>query len=310
MNETEWTLKIQAEVRKRLGSAYDVDLGNLRNTAGFFMQGLVLRKKGAPVSLTVEVPAWAIRSEETVGEAADLILSLFHKEYSLNKGIWNPKDFATVKHRVAQRIISTRENKKLLEEVPHVDFLDWSIVSYLYLTDEEENTWTALIRWEHLRFWGITEQHIWELARDNTPNLLPASIRHISEWEDSHPGRNNKETEREALARRDRLAEESRVVLPLYLLSSKQGLYGASCLLYDNLLRHFCEEKGYDSLLILPLSVHEVLLMPEEKEFYAVYLKNAVMRGLYRENRREERLTDSLYRYENEKGRITICQVG
>lgn len=307
MNETEWILKVQEEVKQRLGTTYDVDLGNLRNTAGFYMQGLILRKKGAPDSLTVEVPAWASCSERTVGKAADLIVALIYKERSFNKGMWDPGDFSTIKHRIVQRIISTKENKELLEEVPHFNFLDWSIVSYIYLTDEEENVWTALIRWEHLRFWGITEQQIWTLARENTPTLLPACIRHISEWEDSHPGRKNVETDQEELPRRERFTEESKEVLPLYLLSSEQGIYGASCLLYDNLLRRFCEEKGYNSLLIFPRSAHEVFLLPEEKEFYAAYLKKAVIRGVYRKNWREERLTNSLYRYEREKGRLTIC---
>lgn len=281
MNETVWILKVQKEVRQRLGDSYDVDLGNLRREDGTFMQGLILRKKGAPVSLTVEVPAWAIGSEETAGQAADLILELFNKERSMNRGTWNPKDFSTVKHRIARRIIPTKENKKLLEEAPHIDFLDWSIVGYLYLTDEEGNAWTGLLRWEHLRFWDITEQQMWELARSNTPALLPARIRQISEREER---------------------------LPLYLLSSEQGIYGASCLLYDHLLRQFCEEKGYDSILILPISVHEVFLFPEEKVFYAEYLKEAAVKGIYRESQREERLTDSVYRYECENGRLTICR--
>lgn len=342
----EWILKVQEKVRQRLGAAYDVDLGNLKRTDGIFMQGLILRKKGAPISLTVEVPAWALSSEETAGKAAELILEFFDKERSLNLGTWNPEDFSTVKHRIARRIISTRENRKLLEEVPHIDFLDWSIVSYLYLTDKEENVWTALIRWEHLRFWDITEQQMWELARNNTPALLPARIRHISEWgerEDRHlkkgvrgtgwdgsvetsgmAGRNgsaetsgiagrNGSTEQDVLTGQDNLdgrgrrEDDSKKALPLFLLSSEQGIYGASCLLYDNLLHRFCEGEGFDSLLILPLSIHEVFLLPEEKMFYADYLKNVIMKGLYKENQREERLTDSIYRYEREKGRLTIC---
>ena len=46
MNETEWILKVQEEVKRRLGTTYDVDSGNLRNMAGFYMQGLIL--SGSP----------------------------------------------------------------------------------------------------------------------------------------------------------------------------------------------------------------------------------------------------------------------
>ena len=59
--------------------------------------------------------------------------------------------------------------------------------------------------------------------------------------------------------------------------------------------------------MILPVTVHEVFLLPEEKAFYAVYLKNEAMKELYCGNRREERLTDSVYRYERANNRLTIC---
>ena len=246
MNQ-EWIIKVQEKVRQRLGAAYDVELGILRRMDGIFMQGFVLRKKGEPISFTVEIPAWESSSEETAGKAAELIIEIYNKERSINHGIWNLADFAIVKNRIARRLISTRDNKRLLEGVPHIAFLDWSIVSYLYLTDEEGNAWTALIRWEHLELWGITEQEMWELAIKNTPDLLPARIRHISEWgerQELHSGKGNTESGRDGLAGRGRLAEESREVLPLYVLSSEQGNYGVSCILYDNLLRRFCEDKG------------------------------------------------------------------
>lgn len=298
-----WILKVQEEVRRRLGAAYDVKVGNMRREDGMVRPSLILRKKGEPVYLTVEVPDRAMGFKEAIEEAADRILEIFNKECPLKTGTWDLKQFSTMKQRVARRIISTKGNEKLLEEVPHIDFLDWSIVRYLYLTDEQENLWAALIRWEHLRFWNVKEQQIWELAGKNTPALLPAKIWHISEWE-----------EREGLAGktylggRGRRASDSKAVLPLYLLSSKQGIYGTSCLLYDDLLRSFCAEKGYGSLLILPISVHEVFLLPEENTFYAAYLRNAVREGRYQEIWWEERLTDSIYRYELKDDCLTICQ--
>lgn len=308
-----WILKVQEEVRRRLGAAYDVKLSNMRREDGMVMPSLILRKKGEPVYLTVEVPDRAMGFEGTIEEAADRILELFNKECPPNTGTWDLKKFSTMKQRVARRIISTKGNEKLLEEVPHIDFLDWSIVSYLYLTDEQKNPWSALIRWEHLRFWNVAEQQIWELAGENTPALLPAKIWHISEWEDFQSGKEKMGTRGEGLTGQDKtdgqdkMTEDIKKVLPLYLLSSEQGLYGASCILYDNLLLRFCEEQGYDSLLILPLSIHEVFLLPEENTFYAICLGNAVREGLYQETQREERLTDSIYRYDCHNDCLTIC---
>ena len=47
----------------------------------------------------------------------------------------------------------------------------------------------------------------------------------------------------------------------LYVLTNETQTYGASCMLYPNLLAEFADELASD-LYILPSSIHEVLLLP------------------------------------------------
>ena len=48
-----------------------------------------------------------------------------------------------------------------------------------------------------------------------------------------------------------------------YVLSNRSGVNGAACLLYEDVLKNFADgvEKN---LIILPSSIHEVLLLPDD----------------------------------------------
>ena len=51
-------------------------------------------------------------------------------------------------------------------------------------------------------------------------------------------------------------------VSPLYVLSNINGLYGAGCIIYQDVLKNFADTLDRD-LIILPSSIHEVLITPD-----------------------------------------------
>ena len=50
---------------------------------------------------------------------------------------------------------------------------------------------------------------------------------------------------------------------PFYVFSNRSGINGAACILYEDVLKNFADgvEKN---LIILPSSIHEVLLLPDD----------------------------------------------
>ena len=46
------------------------------------------------------------------------------------------------------------------------------------------------------------------------------------------------------------------------------GINGASVILYDDVLKAFCEDHRCDRVYILPSSIHELFLIPEDALFY------------------------------------------
>lgn len=52
----------------------------------------------------------------------------------------------------------------------------------------------------------------------------------------------------------------------LYVVTTEEGVGGASALLYPEIFQEFCRNKGIESLLILQTSTEEVLMVPDDEE--------------------------------------------
>ncbi|MCM1412612.1 MAG: DUF5688 family protein [Lachnospiraceae bacterium] len=143
--------------------------------------------------------------------------------------------------------------------------------------------------------WGVDTQELLQRAQANTIKLFP--------WECARMG--------DILARMDGqdgdalgLDEFSQEV-PMRVLSNSRRLYGASCMLYPGVLSGIAAEEG-SNLYVIPCSLHELILLPDDGEVPIDTLKAMV----YEVNRTcvvpEEVLSDSLYYYDREKDEVVV----
>ena len=102
---------------------------------------------------------------------------------------------------------------------------------------------------------------------------------------------------------------EPEEVLKLYLLTNQRGYNGAATILYEGVLEKFAEEVGKD-LILLPSSVHEVLLLPDGGYSDYEALSALVQAVNETQVRREEWLSDHVYRYLKEEDRIIAAGNG
>ena len=129
--------------------------------------------------------------------------------------------FESVRDKIAYKLIHAGENKTLLATIPHIRYLDLAIIFYFIVAENEDGQMTALIRREHLKLWGITEEDVIQLAEKNTPRLLPAKITPIEQ----------------ALANLDTfslLPQEDLPPVHLKVLTNNREINGAACILYPN----------------------------------------------------------------------------
>ena len=209
-------------------------------------------------------------------------------------------NFESVKRSVVYKLINTEKNGELLEDILHMDFLDLSIVFQCLVSEDELGMASMLVHNVHLRLWDVTVEELYKAARENTPKLMPHTIKSMAEVL-----LEIEESENPEGFDRDEHMEEYADKVPMYVLSNEKRVEGAACMLYHNLIRNFSDITG-SSLYIIPSSVHELLLLPtkdtEEKEEIRSMIKEVNDMQVSG----DEILSYTLYYYDREAGKICM----
>ena len=92
---------------------------------------------------------------------------------------------------------------------------------------------------------------------------------------------------------------------PMFVLTNSEGLFGASCMLYDQLIHSYAERFQSD-FYILPSSIHEVILVPAFKNELMDLFSEMVREVNQSQVAAEEILSDHAYYYSREKDTILI----
>lgn len=132
----------------------------------------------------------------------------------------------------------------------------------------------------------MSESEIYSLARKNTPNLLPYRITRIDEVVDIP---------------KDSCREDDM----MYILTNDSGINGAASLLYDGVIDEFAERFAAD-VIVIPSSVHEVLLVPLKEEYDVSELNMLVKEVNNTIVDEEETLADNVYIYRRKNRIFTL----
>lgn len=304
----EFTKEIEKEMNAYMDGKAEVHTSTIQKNNGVKMEGLVIREKGERVAPTIYLNCFYERFLQGM-EIEDVIKEI----YTIYKSCKNHpledaeffSDYEQVKKRVVYKLIHKERNRKLLEDVPYIPYLDLAIVFYCIVFRQEYGNATILIHKEHIKMWNVTVEELYEQASRNTPVLLPYFIKSIEEimgeqFEEKLP-KEGKEYVRKAM---DAVKPASGQI-SMYVLSNQEKLYGAASILYPNLLKNFAIACGRD-FYILPSSVHEVILVPEYDSRDLEGMSEMVKEINELEVAEEEILSDHAYYYDKEEERILL----
>ncbi len=207
------------------------------------------------------------------------------------------------------RLIPTEANKELLLDVPSIPFLDLSLVFYLFLAEQKQGHIAALIHNHHMKSWNLDSKQLYKLASENTPRLLPPKLQLMGDLiqemyisDSSH----SSAAFPDILSETDcQTIKEASDLLPLYVLTNRTGACGACACLYPHVLKNFANLLNQD-LLILPSSIHEVLILPDDKTYTVPELSRMVFEINRTEVPVHERLSDHVYAYSRKEDRIFL----
>lgn len=288
---------IKASVQQKLGTSHKVTLHQILKNNGNLLDGLSILSPDTPFAPTVYLNAYYDEAERglPLSVITEQIVLLYEEQSFLPAELGNElRSFHSVKERIAFRLIGARQNEALLSDIPYFDFLDLAVIFYLIVTENDIGQMTAIIHNEHLSIWNVTKEVLLTLAEANTPLLLPPRLLPI---EDALMEINNQ--------------DEGSILFPgvpgifLTVLTNRNGINGAAALLYKDVLKNFAAQEG-DDLLILPSSIHEVLLTPVKKALPYEELNTMVSLINQSDVPAEDRLSDHIYHYSREQDCITI----
>ncbi len=319
-----FTQTILKELQERLGTDYTVFSHCTKKNNGLEMTGIVVRRAGHSTSPAIYINSF-YREDITGEEIKKVAETLYHEfreaEFEDDLDLSDFALFEKAKDRVAFKLIHAGKNKELLNVVPHRLFHNLAIV--FYYTMQEAPFYgkaTILIRDSHMKHWGTNVKELMHLALQNTPILFPDVINDITdvmreilseslkqditgarmgekentdlldeEWFDDLIGQISEDTGREKI--------------PMYVLTNRQKLYGAACMLYPEVLKNFAEKMRQD-FYILPSSVHEVILVPANAGTNQESLREIVTDINRTQVAEEEVLADSVYFYSRSRDKI------
>ena len=291
MEFTNFTTLVQREVEKRAGENYRVKLNDVMKNNGVVLRGITLMQDDSNISPTIYLNPYYDAYENgdtTLGTVIDEVIDTYERN-KINRSI-DMKfflNYETVRSRIIFKLINTEKNRELLRDVPYIPFHDLSIVFQCLVSEERFGNASILIHNVHLQLWEVNARELYECALENTPLLQGYELADM----------NTVLEEMKALGGiDDEEIEDMQQEVPMYVLSNKSRINGASCILYKDILKDFAMVVDKD-LYVLPSSIHEVILLPSDGTQESEQLKEMVREINQSQVEKEEVLSDSVYYY-------------
>lgn len=259
-------------------------------------EGLLITTPSVNISPTIYLnPYYELYQDGfTLSEICEMIAECY-KDSKIDGSVDTSffEDFSQVKEHIVCKLINVDLNRTLLKQVPYIAYLDLAIVFCYFIPGEknelasEDVNATILIHHNHLKLWDITTDDLFHLAMENTPRIFPGRIVPMSqlllELEEDVPC--------------DTLEP------PIYVLTNQLKFFGASVLLYRDILKK-CSDLFKDDFYLIPSSIHEVIALPKELVSSRENL-NALIQEVNREHvAPEEILSDHFYFYNYSTGQL------
>lgn len=292
-----FTEKMMELLKKRVGDSWEIRVHKALKNNEITRTGIMLNKKGERYGsiLYLEEAYERYRDGMDVEEAVDVLLDApfghdFEVEFDKKFQAESFKDYSQVKEHLRLRLINYEKNTELLGDVPHVRWNDLAVIFCYEIGAWKEGGAYIMIRNDHLAKWEETVDTLYEDALKNMKAGAPDDMFSLNDM-----FMKEKTPEREE-------------VPPMYVLTNASRKYGAAVMLYSGKMKELADSVGSD-LVILPSSLHEVLLLVDDEE------KHPQWREMVREVNRlmvepEEVLSDNIYRYSREKDMVELVAAG
>lgn len=312
---------VKSCIEWKVEDIYEVKINHIKKNNAVELDGVIFFKEGDTISPNIylnhyyqlyqEGKSVEAIAEEIISQYEQALLCEEQSQYEFSF------DFENMKDRIIFRVVNYQKNKQLMQEIPHVRFLDLAITFHCLINRSEEGIGTIRLTNEHMKQWNATEKELMHFAIKNTPRLFPIKI---SPMEDiieeilrqdfatflgNEPGDELTPDMADMVEDMFLQMHQDGPGPKMFVMSNTAGINGASSLIYKDAIHTFAMEQECD-FYILPSSIHEVILIPYDPFLSQRELKRMVQEVNGTQVADEEVLSDRVYTYCRNENRIQL----
>lgn len=264
-----------------------VKIEDFQKNNGVKLKALIIMRNDLNVAPTIYLEGFyeEYKSGATLDDIFDGIISM-NETYQMNRPINTDifNDFENAKTRIIFTLVNTEQNLEWLDSIPHFDYYDLSIIFSICLRADDDMFVKTTISNALMEQWGVNADELRDLAMKNTPSLLGDSFMRMEDFLNSMAGED---------------------IVPafessLYIVTNSLRTNGANVLLYPDYLQKLAERLESD-LIILPSSIHEILILRFDDEMASPYeLCDLVHEVNQTQVSRTEFLSNNVYLFKRE----------
>lgn len=248
----EFAERVKAECEAQLAKGAKVRIVETRKNNTPKLTGISITEGTSNVSPVIYIEPFYgqyICGREIKGIAEEVIS--IYREHTETQA-WDVsyvEDYGECAPLIRAALINYEGNTKMLEDMPHRKILDLAVVYYMEAEIPEHSGMQGEIKINNacIKSWGVREDDLYAQALQNMEgDVLVMSLGEILkktfpdvEWEE----------------------DVQRMYREMFVLTSKTMLYGAAMLLFAKELDSICEKLQSQQLVVIPSSVHEVILL-------------------------------------------------
>lgn len=312
MEFKEFCEQISGQVKDYLPSRFanaEVSISTVKKNNGVQFQGLQIRLPGQSAEPTIYLEGFyrefqrGVSMKDILKEIADLRVEKdIPKQIEVNDLL----NFDKVKNNIVFEVVGAEANKERLTEIPHKTVQDMAYTYRIMIGKIDENAnATIQITNEIMEQLGVDKDTLHELAIKNTPQLLAPKFSSIGEtlkklFENNTYGADDLEMQEFIEFLNSPEAEGS---VPMYVLTNEINVKGAAALFYPGMKEWIGEQVAGD-YFVLPSSLHEVIIVPDNGEMDFHELREMVREINITQLSPDEVLTNEVYYYDRESGQL------
>lgn len=309
LNFEEFCRKLVDTLNAYYAGSYSVTIHKVQKNNGVELNGLTIAKKGASAAATVYMEDFykEYLQEQSMGQVVAYLINLVSQYDLSGMNVDFLDDYKSVKNKLFFKILNKEKNRKFMHESPYVEYLNMILIPCCLVMQENGECGLVQTKNIYLDTWGISEDQLiedtWENARRISKCKFKSAIDiYMDYFKENMPDIPGIEEEMKAF-----MASYFAARNDILIATNTIEFYGASVIAFPENLEAISQKVG-GSFLVLPSSVHEVIIRPMTGRFNSREFSDMVKEVNRDVLDREDVLSDSPYFYDAHTKKLQIVQ--